>query len=45
MSSGDSSPAGSELALVGVLSSGNLADSLSEVPLGSLNVVNSLNLD
>lgn len=45
VSSDDSSPWSSEFALVGVLGFGDLANSLSEVPLGGLGVVNSLDLD
>jgi len=43
--SADSSPWGSEFSLVCVLCSGDLANSLSKVPLGSSGVVDSLDLD
>ena len=45
MSSNDSAPAGSELALVGVHGSGDLADSLSEVVLSSLGIIDTFNLE
>lgn len=44
MGSDDLSPAGSELTLVSVLSSVDVADSLSEVPSSSFVVVNTFNL-
>lgn len=45
MSSDDSSPGCSELALVGILSPIDLANSLSEIPSGSLSIIDSFDLN